>query len=264
MSWRPTWAFCVQACAAGVLVLGASSPALANPRVDRAAGLAEEAAFPEALALLAQAEAEDSLTRSDVVELLRVRATVHFAMGETDELTADLVRLLSLDPEYSLGPRVPPALREALEAARPRVSAPLELHVTADAGAAGTTIRARVSGDPEGLVRRVEIGGRAEGGRWVTSSEGRLTVPGVNVAYHVEAIGMGDAVLVNHGSEAEPVFASDGAQGGGAVAATGDDPVPVVLGIVIPVVVIGAVAIVLAIVLGSGQSTNAVFAPRFE
>lgn len=260
--------FSTAASTLGLLLLAVATPARAHPRVDRAARYAEEAAFPEALALLAEAEASDDLTRADVVELLRVRATVHFAMGEADELTADLVRLLSLDPDYSLGPRAPPDLRQALEAARPRVSAPLELDVTADSDAAGATIRARVSGDPEGLVRRVEIGGRAEGGRWVTTSEGRLTVPGVNVEYYAEAIGMGGAVLARRGTEAEPISLGELASRGGASVAAGaeggDDPVPLVLAIVIPTVVVAALAIVLAVVFTGEQSTSAVFAPRFE
>ena len=71
-------------------------------------------------------------------------------------------------------------------------------------------------------------------------------------------------MLANQGSEAQPVFAQDAAQGGSGVVVGGDDPAPIVLGIVIPVVVIGAVVIVLALVLSGDQSTSAVFAPRFE
>lgn len=243
--------------------------------LDQAKRRADRAQFTRALDLLAQAEASDDLQRDDVVELLQIRATVQFALRDTDELDSDLRRLASLDPSFVWGPRTPPALRRAWDGVLDEIDDELEVRVDVDHEPGSVRIRARVRGDVEGLVRATTIHGRAPGGEWLSSDSGELTVPSAGgVEYYVEAVGPGQAVIAGEGTRDDPTYAEpetsvradepdlldiedddDDDDGGSAVPW-------IIVGTV--VVLAAAATVVTVLLLSDGEQQTTVLMPVFE
>lgn len=195
---------------AAVLMLVSPLAAHAHPALDRARAAYENAEFQRALDLLVAVEAAQDLSRGDVEQLLLMRAIVHYAMDQETEWRADIVRLARLDPGFVLGPEHPPRLRAAFDEARGEA---LALETSAHRVPGGVLLRARVTGDPGGLVRRVEVSARRAGATEpVTTNAGTMRVPaaaGETVEHWTAVIGPGEAVLLTEGSASDPILLVD-------------------------------------------------------
>jgi hypothetical protein len=205
----------VSARVAGVLVsiVVALAPAHAHahPDVDEGRAQYERARFREALDAFARAESSDTLTLRDLALLLESRALVHHAMGNEPALESDLTRLAAIAPDHEFDESVPPELRDSFQRLRARLPGRLRLRATAEPTASGITIEVEVLDAPAAIVRAVRIRGRAGDGEWAEATDAPLVVTasaGERVQYYVEAVGPGGAVLVNRGSEGEPLVAS--------------------------------------------------------
>ena len=174
--------------------------AIATARAEMAA-----ARFAEATARLdAAAAAPDGLDRAALVALLRRRALARHALRDPAAAHADLVALLSLDPDATLDAEAPPSLTRALEEARASSGPALRVEAEATRSPGGFTVRSRVSGDPAGLVRRLRV--LALRDATVEPHEGaRVEIAAQDtLRYVVEAIGPGGAVLVTLGTPTAP------------------------------------------------------------
>ena len=178
----------------------APAPAAAHPLVDQALGHIDRADFLAAQRARAEMERAEDLTRDDVIELLRARALVRFAVGSRRRTEQDLVALASLDPQVDLGPRAPPELQRMFERSR-ELARRLELSVSLHPRerAEGYEIAASLTGDAVELVARTRISLHVGDADWRQEDTERmhfLAATGTRVEYVVEGIGMGDAVLV--------------------------------------------------------------------
>ena len=175
--------------------------------IERGISRYEEADFEGAQRALTEAE-NGQLTRAQVVRLLAARALVHFALGQSEALDRDLAMLASIAPDYRLGERVPPAVREAFAQIATELGGTLDLRLEIEPSPAGTRVHARVEGDRAGLVRRVVLAARHGDGAWQQTDANTLVVPiteGVVEAW-AEARGPGSAVLAAIGSAASPTL----------------------------------------------------------
>jgi len=191
-----------------VLVLGTlPTSALAHPLIDRARGFYEQAEFTRAYEALEEAERSGTLTRADLVDLLAQRALVHFARGNQGSMRTDLARLLSLEPGYRGNPEQPPSVLRVLEQLRGEVDRPIDLAAHARAYSEGVELTVEVVGDSQGLIDPLRIHTRVEEEPW-ESREGTSTVvnadAGARVAWYVEALGPGRAVIDTVGTQAAP------------------------------------------------------------
>lgn len=186
----------------------AAAPAYAHPTIDEAVEAYRDADFDRALTLLVLAEGADHLERDDIESLLLWRALVQYARGDETEWRADLERLARLDPEYALGPDLPPRFRGAFEEIRARGDRPLSLEVTVRPTPGGLEAQVRVSGDPGGLVRGVVLAGRIPAQEWLRTTAPRLVVDVENATaldYYAELYGAGGAVLLSAGTPTAPL-----------------------------------------------------------
>jgi hypothetical protein len=191
----------------GLLSVLSPEIARAHAAIDDARRLYEDADFEQALAALDRAEASTDLTRDDVVEMLRLRAELHLALGDVPSMELDVLQLLEVDPSARIPASAPPEMRDAAERARDRTRGPLAIDATAVPSASGVTIEARPAGDPGGLIARIEVHARVGDGAWSGPSAPPATIalpPGERVAYYAEAIGPGGATLVHAGTRDEP------------------------------------------------------------
>ncbi|MEM9195392.1 MAG: hypothetical protein AAGF12_39845 [Myxococcota bacterium] len=187
-------------------------PAAAHPLLDEASELNQSAEFEAALEALNRAEAASDLESDDVARLFELRALVFFALGRTEEMTEELARLVTLDPEYVLAVEVPPRVRSVLEEVREVYgSDPLRLELSSqrpDEAGVEVRVRARALGDELGLVRRVVVLTRVEGSRrWERhrGTEVEQTVAEDTVLeYRAQAIGPGGAVIARARGESIP------------------------------------------------------------
>jgi hypothetical protein len=192
--------------------LGASAPegeqaqARGAP-LARAVRHAEQAQFGRALEAFEQAERRQELTRQQLVRLYTERALVRFAMGARELMRADLRRLVAVEPQATLPPTAPPAVRRALDRAhKQRVE--LRLRAEAEPAEGSVRIRARVQGAPEGLIHRVRVWATTpRTDEWTHGDGGKLTVvvpPSDRVRWYVQAQGPGDVPLANSGTRQAP------------------------------------------------------------
>lgn len=205
-----------------------TQPAFAHPLVEQAAGEVERAEFERALATLARASEGEELTRQDVIELLRTRAIARFALGRDGAMRRDLVQLAAVAPAMALPESVPPAVREAFDAARQARSSPPAMAARADTGRHGFVISAELTDAPPDLVREVRVSWRFADGSWSSEPGPQVRVPapaGSTIEYFAEAVGPGGAVLWREGDVSSPRRASTaallGAVGAGAGAGAG-------------------------------------------
>lgn len=188
-------------------LVGASTQARAQAPLERAQQALGEADFAGAVRAFDEAaQADEGLSREQLLDLYVGRAQAHLALGDPDAARADVRRLLSLDPGHELDYRVRPEIREMAEELRGEISGPLE--VTAEVGAetGAVTVSATASDDPASLVREVRVFGRVGGGEWL-SGVGSVVVPvasATTVEYYAQAVGPGGAVLATDGTEGSP------------------------------------------------------------
>jgi len=193
------------AAAASLLVLAATAAA-DHRLVEQGRRHYENARLERALDSFERAEQSDGLTRADLVSLLRTRALVHFAMGNTNEMEVDLFKLATLEPGLELGRDVPPRVRDAFQAIRDRGVERLALQVDVAPTDAGIHIAARVVHDEAALTRSVSLYTRMTGTDWEAAERAEVDVPAGDeaVEYYAEALGPGGAVLVSEGFAADP------------------------------------------------------------
>lgn len=240
------------------------STARAHALVDEGRRLYEEAEFVAALDALGRATAGTDLTRADLEELLELRALVHSGLGDEAAVRADLQALAVIAPDHTLHRGIPPDVQRAFAEIRGSSSGPPRLLITPEASSGGVTIRVAVDNDWAHLVRAVRIRGRALEGTFSEAIDAPLFVATPNgevVRYYAEAVGPGGAVIASSGSESAPLEAA----GSAAVAGTGLDPWPFVIGGAAAVVVGVVIAVVVVTTSGTGQPTTAVspFTVRF-
>lgn len=200
------------------LVLG-TGRAHAHPLVDEGRRLYEEEAnFTGALDALGRAEAQDDLTREELVVLLETRAIVHVATGDQDAMRADVRRLVAIAPEHDLGPHAHPDLARAIAAERARGHGALRLVPRTESAEAGLTIVVDVENDWASVVREVRIAGRPSGAsEWQHAVDAPLLIASAGAAtieYHAEAIGPGGVVLARTGTPDAPLRAAAPGSGG--------------------------------------------------
>lgn len=255
---------CLIACG---LALSASSVARAHPAIDRGVEAYEQADFEGALRALAEAEGSGELDRGELLRLLGTRALVHFALDRHEPLERDLTMLASLEPEYDLGSRAPPAVRRAYDRIRARIDQPLGLDVRVAPTPGGARIWTESRGDRAGMVERVELAARTAGGAWRRGHDGAIVVPGLEdgrVEVWARAIGPGGAVLATAGTERSPremAVPSAGAAGGGGEA----DRTWLWVGIGGGAAVVATVVVVLAIALrGSAGGNTTLLGPTID
>ena len=179
----------------------------AHPAIDRGVALYEEADFEGALAALAEAEGADALERTELLRLLATRALVHFALERHEALTRDLTMLASLEPDFDLGPRAPPALERAFDRVRSRVPSALAVVLRVEAAPQGARVIAATDGDRAGMTRQLTVHARAAGGPWREGRDGSVSVvasSGAEIEAYATAIGPGGARLARAGSEVSP------------------------------------------------------------
>ncbi len=184
----------------GLLLAGGQRVRADASDVARGRERLQEADFEGALAAFEQAEAAGGLDREAVVELLEGRVLAHHGLGHRGAMEQALLALVALDPQHRFGPEVPPEVRARFEQLAEASGGPLGVHVALLRGEAGLTLVARPLRAPPGLVRQVRLLARVgEEGAW---KEGTGSVdlpqadPSARVAYLVELIGPGEAVLL--------------------------------------------------------------------
>jgi len=256
------------ACAFAV-VAGLSGPAAeaaAQSAVDRGVASYEAGEFEAALQAFAEAEEGDSLRRDELVRLLSTRALLYFAEDRSEAMLRDLRALASLEPQYDLGPRAPPAVREAFDRARARAAEGLRLDVRARSSDDGVQVTARPAGDGAGLVRSIELSVRPPEGSWQRSRSGEVTlaVTGLDwVEYAAAALGPGQAVLVRRGTETLPqrlVLRPSDAGGSG----DGGPDLGLLLGLGLGGAALVAAVVVVAVVVAAGSGGDRLAPPQIE
>jgi len=187
-------------------VLLEPSQALAHPALERATAAADEGHFAEALTILDETLRGTGLTRTELVDALRQRVLLHFALGQSDALLRDARTLLTIEPEVVLGEAAPPELEERVRAAAHEVVA-LSAHVTRESLAGGLRVSLQTSElDPN--LFRTEIGIRSADSPWQTTSGRELRYPasqGVTLDYYAVVIGPGGAVVAGEGAVDAPL-----------------------------------------------------------
>lgn len=183
--------------------------AAADPLIEQAAERYEQGEFEAALELLAEAEQGSGLTRPEVIQLLITRVLAHVGIGDEEAYRRDLLQLATLEPDYQLGPTVPPVVRQNFDVVREQAR-PIELDARAAPEAAALRIETELS-DASGLVSQVRIVSRVGGGPWRRDASASAEVPapaGATVEWYAEAVGPGGVVLEHVGSDAEPRIAT--------------------------------------------------------
>lgn len=200
---------------ASLMLVCASAAHAQSETVDEGRRRFENADFYGALEVLARAEEGSALTVRELVRLYETRILVQLALGEERRIDRDLAALATIDPDHDFAPEIPPSVRarfREIERSRP---GPLSVEADRAATPGGVRLDARVSGDPQGLVRIARLHARAGGGRWITAP-GSLEIaaaPGERIEWHAELIGPGGAVLRQRGSREAPLsFTIGGAE----------------------------------------------------
>lgn len=202
-------------------------PVEATSRIEQARARYDEAAFEAVLEELARAEAA-TLDRDAVIALLLLRALTHHAMGSTDAMRLDLERVAYLEPDLVPPSEFPPSMRRALEEARVMVE-PMRLLGDIERVPRGVRFSARPSGDPRGLIRRVDAECRHHAGPWRRGESGVVSLraaEGAVVECVAALIGPGGATLATRGTHEEPLRMDVGAL---ETAPAGDDALPFAL-----------------------------------
>lgn len=252
---------------AALVALVAFTPgrAAAHALVDEGRRLYEEADFVASLDVLGRAAAGDDLSVDDLADLFEVRALVHLAMGNGEQMREDLRRLAAIRPEHALPAVAPPDVVSAFAELRTASSGSPRLTASTESTALGVTVTVRLENDPLSLVREVRISGRTTGGAWERATDAPLFVPTPAreiVEYYAEAIGPGGAVIASSGRAGEPLRAAPvvvAETGGGGLEAW-----PFIVagaGVVVAVVVIVTVVVVTGE--GSNETDVAPFTIRF-
>ena len=249
-----------------VLSLAWSGTAFAHAEVDEGRRLFEEAQFLEALDAFARAEAAEDLSLDELVTLLETRALVHLAMGNEEPMRSDLARLVAVAPDHALDRRAPPEVRRAYAEVRSQSAGPVRLSVSPTPVATGVSIEATAENDPQRLVRRVRVFGRATGdARWERADDAPLLVTAEGVVeYYARAVGPGGVVLASSGSDDAPLRTSGSAEeapGGG-----GDDTALIAILVVVGVLVVAGgvtTGVILGTSGGSDQTQLQPFTVRF-
>ena len=178
-----------------------------HPQLEEAARLISEASFEPALEQLDEVAAAENLTRAEVVQLLVLRSLVHHALGNRRELDANLTALATLEPHHTFTANVPPAVQSRFESLRDELDQPLGLQVAARRIRGGFQINARIEGDEGDLVSSIHIFARIPGGDWVETEGESASIPVRGdgaVEFYACALGPGNAVLIEDGSESSP------------------------------------------------------------
>lgn len=175
----------------------------------------EDADFEGALAAIAAAWESDDVSADELVELLRLRALVHLGMGDQDAMREDVRALLSVRSDITFDDATPPEIRQTADSLRGEVGMGIAVETTVEATSGGARIDAEVTGDSADLVRRVVVHTRAGGGSF-QSDEPPVEVAlssAEELAYHVEVIGPGGAIIAQEGSASDPFLWTSGEGG---------------------------------------------------
>jgi hypothetical protein len=181
--------------------------AAAHPVVREGRRLAQEASFDEALAAFARAEASGDLGRDDLIELFEGRALVHFAQGDRAALHADVAVLAALAPERPPARDLPPDLVSVLREAVRASPGPVSVRATATRRGEIVRVESTVEHVPSGLAVHVRVAARvASAALSVVEGAARdVSAPGgARVAYYMELVGPGGAVIATDGSVERP------------------------------------------------------------
>jgi hypothetical protein len=258
----PSMLFLRAATVCGLFLLSFASTAAAQGGISEGIELLQRAEFESAVQAFDRAEeANEGLTREDLVELYIHRAGAQLALQQGARMRADLRKLATLEPNHEFGPETRPEMVEAFEALGGGSPIALGTDVSEDPG--GVRVSGEVSNDGEELVRRVRVRARVGDGDW-QEGEDALVLPaavGGTLEYVVEAVGPGGAVLANEGTITSPAtHALGGATG---VGPDPEDPldddddddsnVGVIVGVIAGVAAVALIVAIIAIAASSGN-----------
>ncbi|MEM9190369.1 MAG: hypothetical protein AAGF12_14385 [Myxococcota bacterium] len=202
--------------------------AFAHPLIDEAQRLFSEADFEGALAAYTRAEDADDLSRDDLVDLYVSRALLHHVLENGDDVDIDMFRLATLEPDYSFGNQVPPAVVERFRTQAARVTDRVKVELQVETHAGGIRLQGIVQNDVTGMVRTVRLGVRKPGNAWTRRQNSALefaTSSDETIEYYVEAVGPGGAVVASSGSSTHPNVSEVGVLLGGGPANGNGEPV---------------------------------------
>lgn len=188
--------------------VAAPGKVFAHPAIDEARAQYATASFDEALASLRRAERSPRLTRTELRELLALRATVHFAMRSEEAFRRDLVRLATIAPGHRFDPALPPGFLEAWSEARSHAD-PIAVRVEVGHMPNGVRLTSYVVGSSRELVRgSPRVFARPLGTTtWHEGQNGILSLPAVDapaIEYRAEVRGPGRVVLARDGTATAP------------------------------------------------------------
>lgn len=191
----------------GALALPGGSALADSSRLEEAKRYYEEAEFSKALDVLDRSEFGGSLTRSDLLELMTIRAMIHFALDDERSLHSTLIKIASLSPNFIFPKSAPPALRDKFKEAKKETSGQLQLKVLVSRQTSSVSLHPEIEHDPGKIVRETRLYTRSGGDSWKLSSGVSVELPlgvGVKVDYYAEAIGPGNTVIASEGSRSVP------------------------------------------------------------
>lgn len=194
-----------------VVALMVPATGYAHPLVDEARHSYEQASLPEAIATLDRALAGNDLSLTDYIAALELRVLVHLADGSADALDNDLRFLAAIAGDRTLSPEIPPETRARYEQIRASQGGPLAAQAHLTPMSDGATIQVDALHVPVGLNVTVKIHVQVNDEDWqapILNRTARVHAEmGSQIAYFVELIGPGGAVLASSGSEHEPIVA---------------------------------------------------------
>lgn len=196
-------------CALALLVASSASA----QSVDAARALYDEARFTEAIDAYSRALEASSLSRDDVLAILRGRALAKLAAGRETAADRDIRALLSLDREATLGDEAPPAVQRHVDELRANARGPLAASATAIPTSERWTVQVVVRGDVGRLVQRLAVFRRNADGEYEPTDTSRRRAefpPSASIAFYVVAYGPGESILTRHGSAEEPIEVDGG------------------------------------------------------
>lgn len=184
-----------------------------NPDVGRAVDLMDDLRYPEAAKVLETARKRPGNDRATVLQILELEAVIAATLDQGERARGFFRALLSVEPEYKLSRDYAPKVLTPFFEAKDWVSRRGALRLEADPAPPGpiSSLAVRVPADPVKLAHEVRFHLRADGGAWRTElaplSAGRasVAVTARRLEWWAELLGEAQAVLVQQGSEQQPV-----------------------------------------------------------
>jgi hypothetical protein len=188
-----------------------AATAYAHPELERGKRLAYELDLEQAVSAFDAAVASGALTRTELLELLRERVLLLYALKRETALRSDLTWLSALDPEQKLDLRAPTELIALWTSIRDQGHGPLRLELATRMRDVPQEVRlearAELTGTvPEGARTRISLRRKQE--LWRSQLGGAMHdqgAPGDSMQLYAEALGPGGTVVARLHSPTAPL-----------------------------------------------------------